>query len=344
MTGHARRRVRPRFFLFVAIVLVATFWTLSAFHTKSGTISEPRLLPAKPKSLSLTVDTAYPPFALPAGLFDMRAILASQNVFVAGLSSHRSSHGLSFAITPQGVVQGPSPSMLAGGSLVLSQNMAWWAGGLRSQAPQQSAMNLNSNRTMTHFLPVPLANAAVAADQNLTFVAGGRSTHHLSDHIYALSQSTGNFHNWATLPQGVEKPFTATGGKWLIVGGGRLAGGPVNSHIWIYQLSSHRLFNTLDLPYSIHGAAMVYFHNHFWLLGGEHHHHLLSAIWLITPSAVIPTTGDLPLPLAKFGVGVLHHQIWVIGGLTPQGITATIRTLTFKEHPFPAKNTQPSKH
>ncbi|WP_053960192.1 hypothetical protein [Sulfobacillus thermosulfidooxidans] len=333
MIIQSRWRVRPRFFVFLTTLLVIVLWFIVG-HAGSSNSHESSPLTTKTlashrTSLPVRSLTHYPPFALPFPLKDIQGFTVGNNILIAGTSLNNSqSAGVSYAISPEGLVQGPSLSLPLGGTLVISQNMTWWAGGTAHNAPSTGAINLQSHQTVSNFLPVPLSNAGVCVTSRSNFLVGGQNAHGLSARIYQLSATNGTVQIWGLLPQAVKDPSVQAGNNMLVVAGGILPNGSLNSSIWIYQLSSHRLISTLQLPYGIWGAQMVYLNHHFWLLGGERGpHHLLSTIWLITSRSLTPITGHLPIALSQFAAGIMNHQIWIIGGLTPKGPTATIRVL-----------------
>ncbi|MCL5015658.1 MAG: hypothetical protein M1493_16975 [Firmicutes bacterium] len=344
MIRHSRRRVRPRFFVFLSLVIAMGAALFVMASRPSPPVRSPvAALPKKPRvSHELHCRTVQASFSLPQSLSNLRALTIGSSLIVAGLvPGSRNFQGVSVSITSQGLVQGPSPILFPGGNLVLSQNMEWWAGGVHGQTIQRSALNLQSDHSYANFLPTPLNRAAVALSPTGSelFMLGGSSQNALSNRIYQLTESSGSFHFWGTLPQAVDSPAAATGGNFLVVAGGTLAGGRFSSDVWIYQLSSRNLLTTLHLPYGIQGAQIIYTQHRFWLLGGEKSPgHLLSSIWLVTPARLIKTPVHLPVPLADFGAGVLNHRIWIVGGTTNHGLTSAIRTLTLKVDTIRSKN------
>ncbi|WP_028963512.1 hypothetical protein [Sulfobacillus thermosulfidooxidans] len=333
MIIQSRWRVRPRFFVFLMTLMVILIWLIFGhagfLHAPNTSQARSKLLTVHRASLPVSCLTHYPAFALPFPLKDIQGITLGNNILVAGTSRDNSHpQGVSYAISPGGLVQGPSLSLPAGGTLLISQNMTWWAGGSPHNTPSTSAINLQSHQTLSNFLPVALSNAGVAVTSRASFLVGGNSNSGFSARIYELSSANGTIQNWGLLPQAVKDPTVQVGNNMLVVAGGILPNGSMNSSVWIYQLSSHHLINTLQLPYGISGAQMVYLQHHFWLLGGETSpHHLLSTIWVITSHSLILTTAHLPTALTQFAAGIINHQIWIIGGVTPGGPTATIRVL-----------------
>ena len=338
MIGSSHRRVRPRFFVFLACVVGLGVLVFMVAFGSSPTHKPISLLGKKTAaSLIFHIHSNTLPFSLPQSLSDLQALTVDNSLIVVGIT-HQYGSGLSVSITPQGLVQGPSPVIFSGGNLIWVQNMAWWSGGMKGHTIQKSALNLESNRTYTNFLPTPLNRAAAALSPSGSdlFVLGGASQNTLSDRIYQMTEASGSFHSWGLLPVAVENPTAAVGGNFLIVAGGTLAGGEFNSDIWIYGLLSHHLLTTLHLPYGIQGSRLVYSHRHFWLLGGEKSSgQLLSSIWLVTQKGVIKTPLHLPVASAHFGVGVLSHRIWIVGGITHNGPTHTIRSLTLSVGKMP---------
>ncbi len=327
----SRWRVRPRFFVFLALIigLGASLFMASRSSRNHSPIALSSKKPAQ--SLIVRCHTIPSAFSLPQPLGNLQTLSVDNTLIAAGIiSRHQPVQGLSVSITPQGLVQGPSPALLPGGSLILAQSMSWWSGGVKGKTVQRSALNLESNRSYTNFLPAPLSHSAITLSSSGTnlFLLGGASQKGVSHRIYEMRESSGSFHLWGSLPKAVESPAAASGKGFLVVAGGVLPQGGFNSDIWIYRLSSHHLLTTLHLPYGIAGSRIVYTQHHFWLLGGEKSPgHLLSSIWLITPSRLRKTPVHLPVPLAHFGAGVLNHKIWIVGGTTNHGPTAIIRTL-----------------
>lgn len=326
-----KRRVRPRFFLFATVVAGLAVWALWPLPHPPASPSPKAIATHPTLGVLQTTSRGRTIFVLPEPISGFSQGTQGAVLEIAGGTSRQGPSALSAAITSQGLVQGPSGPFLPGGMIVFDQGQWIFAGGMNHNQAVNASVSLSSGQAAPPILPEPLAYAGVAVlpATGATFLVGGMTPQGASDTIWLLQD--GSFRSWAHLPKPVAGAASAAGGQLLVVAGGTVNSGQANPSIWIFQARTHRLLDTLTLPFGIEGASLLYWHGVFWLLGGQSGTRLLNTIWQIRGHSLYRASSTLPEPLSDFGAAVMGHSVWLVGGEGVHGPTGRVQELTLAD-------------
>ncbi|MCY0909315.1 MAG: hypothetical protein OWR62_13105 [Sulfobacillus thermotolerans] len=335
----SKRRIKPRFFVFVLAVIGVAGWGVhllsfrpSRIVNASQRMHQGSLNPSLIQSWPTTRQLQATSFDLPQPLWGFASLAQGSLLEMAGGHNSQGLSSFSATITPQGLIQGPSGTFARGSFMLVSHGHFIVAGGVEHAQPITAGVAVASGHTVPHVLPEALAYAGTAiGPHGSTWIVGGQSTPSLSRLIWHLHR--GHFSVWGHLPLAVENPAIAVSRQFLVVAGGLTTQGQDNPDIWIFARDTHRLVATLRLPSGLENAQLVSIRGNFWLLGGTHGTSPLSTIWLIHHQHLYRASVTLPTPLSGFGTFVRGSVIWLVGGMTPHGPTNHIEGLRLVPHP-----------
>ncbi|PSR33706.1 MAG: hypothetical protein C7B46_08865 [Sulfobacillus benefaciens] len=326
-----RRRVRPRFFLFVAlgtilIVSIVSFLLRPRMPATASRDPAPSQLSVKSVPHPHAFYTLTP-FGLPQPLKNFGLIGIGPGVFaVAGGRTTTGLNGTVYTLTENGAVMDGNLAQPRqnGGLIDLGANPVY-IGGVDSQNISQASEEFLSGGKTLSVLPQGLSRFAIAYNGRTTYLVGGEGLAGASPDIYRISEQ-GQASLWSQLPIALVHPMAEVFQGALYVAGGTTASGAISSTIYRIPLTNGRPEPWAKMPLGLTDGALVLLDHHLWLLGGSTGSHLSNAVWVIDHHTLIPTQ-SLPVPLAGFATAYFGNAVWILGGQTPQGLSSTIYVL-----------------
>jgi hypothetical protein len=325
-----RRRIRPRFFLFLALVIMLIV-AIFSFLLRPGI---PAAIPADPPVRHLVRVLPHPhafytltPFGLPQPLKNFSLIGIGPGVFdLAGGLTTTGLNGSVYTLTENGAVMSGNLAQPRqdGGLLDLSANPVY-IGGINSNGMIQSAAETLSGGKTSNGLPQGLSRFTTAYDGDIAYLVGGLGYAGASPDIYRIT-AQGQASLWSKLPTALVHPMAQIFQGALYVAGGTTASGTLSSTIYRIPLANGRPKSWATMPVGLTNGALVLLDHHLWILGGSAGSHLSNAVWILENHTLIPSQ-PLPLPLDGFATAPVGNAIWILGGQSPQGLSSTIYVL-----------------
>ncbi len=325
-----RRRIRPRFIVFILILIGLVVVISALFHHHP---------PAKPaqtgnRPLNTTASTVkaphgyytLTPFGLPSSLENFAISDHGGLVTVAGGSSGQTLNGTVYNMTSNGaVVSGSLAVARQQGGIVALPTQDLYVGGISStNIPSKRAENLNGGSPRP-WLPIGLSGFATTSGGSNTYLVGGNTASGPSKTIYRVT-SSGKVQAWASLPQALFEPMAEVVSHSLYVVGGELSDHHASSAVYRIGLISKRVHRLAPLPVGVYDGAMGMAGGSLWVLGGYVHHTVTRQTWVIVGSSVV-SGRPLPQALAGEAVAPQGQALWIMGGRTAHGLSSTIYEL-----------------
>lgn len=176
-------------------------------------------------------------------------------------------------------------------------------------------------------LPYPVAGAAGAVSSQAIWLAGGFDTAGTHRSVLAITPRGATV--FARLPYPVHDAAAAVAANHLwVLGGGVLQS--QNLIQWVdLRNGTSRAVAGLPLPLSDLSAA--YWNHHLYAIGGHDAEPPLPFVWRLALPArshpVGPPFAVLPQGLRYAAVAEEDKTVWIAGGVTPHGLSATVLTV-----------------
>ncbi|MDA8193652.1 MAG: hypothetical protein M0Z53_06615 [Thermaerobacter sp.] len=328
-----RRRVRPRFFVFLGLLTVIILASVWAARPRT-----PRHLPVdtKPTSAKPTLGSkaaaeaggtwTAAPFALPQPLKGLAAAFSGGTAYLAGGLNQTSSPAV-YVLTGTGLrlLANLPAGVHDAGAAVLNGTLYVLGGGqaVPEAAAWQIALNPPGPVQSAPALFAPLSDATAISYGSAIYLVGGYEAGAPSNRVWQYRPGAGDT-VFAVLPTGVRYAAVAAAGDTLYVAGGLAAGGPTRTASAI-NLRTGTVTRLPPLPYAVEHAEGLVMQGRFWVAGGSNVGGFTQRVNVYNPSTKTWQPGP-PLPAAA-GDGALvpfHSGALWIGGENGQHALSVI--------------------
>lgn len=324
-----RRRIRPRFFVFLALLAGVGIGGYSLLSRPIPSVAQHVDPPAaraalKPPSSFYTLT----PFGLPEGLSNFSAISTTGGIIlVAGGQIPGGINSTTYTLTSNGAVISGSLNQPRqdGGLALIHGNPVYFGGVTSAHQIVSTAQSLNGSSPY-NFLPQALYGFAAATANNITYVVGGITPIGYSANIYRINPQ-GQATLWSTLPMPIAHPMAQIFRGSLYIAGGATASGKLVPTIFRVSLQTKQLSRWAEMPVGLDNGSMAVLDNRIWILGGATRNGLSRATWVIMGKNAVVPARPLPEPLSGASVVSANNAIWIMGGHSPQGLSSTIYIL-----------------
>lgn len=335
-----RIRLRPRFFLWLALVLgLATLVWIHAVAKPPAPTSRHAKIPPAPTSQPVLVATPLPgafkpaPVALPIPLANYAVVNPTPATaeLIGGYTRDMGVNPIVYTLTAAGAIAASRMRYpdAAGGAALIATSIRYFGGastaGVSSARIQAVRWTSTPSPTTPAHLAGPLSEMATVASASgpngpgTVFLVGGKNAAGASSLIYRWRKNTGA-KVWAHLPIPLEYPMAALYRHQLWIIGGYNPTAGYSRSVYTVNLLTGRTKHVATLQIGIADGALVQFHNALWVLGGQGPQGSTRTTFALKPSRsgqVLAHPGPkLPESVFADSAFVLSGNLWVGGGFT----------------------------
>lgn len=195
----------------------------------------------------------------------------------------------------------------------------------RSHSPQVHPFHLTAWALSPVTLSQPMAAFSALHVGHAIWILGGVVNGSSSTLIQQLNVTTKGLGPIKVLPRGLPVPthdaaVVASRNHLWLLGGGTNQADPSVFSLPLPKLSPATSLTALPTPLAAFGAVALARH-HILLVGGQSNRGLSSAIWDYAPHQAASLWAHLPTSVRNPAVARGSHFLYVVGGLSPTGVT-----------------------
>ncbi len=329
-------RVRPRFFVFSALVLAGIVaGTASLISASPKRLTHPHRVPAPhplgaPPIAVTRVGGRFvlAPVALPMPLsaFSVATPSSQAVALIGGYTAAHRVNPIIYSLTPAGVVaDGRMTYPHADGGLIVVDGVVEYVGGQDninqpSARIQPIAVTAATVPVRERWFKTALTAIATASDGNQAYIVGGQSQGLALNTIYRIVGHQ-NPTVFSHLPLALTDAMaTVYRGSLWVLGGYNFATG-YQSTIYTVNLTSGQITAVGELPVGLDDAAITIYRNDLWILGGETANGNSRQTYVIKPGGSLVHPGPiLPQAVRADSAFVIDGRLWIGGGVTNTGV------------------------
>lgn len=323
-----RRRFRPRFLIFLLIVIAAiiTVWHAhSAPKSRVQSSAAPHAAPPHRSKSAPAVSLQWhrATFSLPRPMEGLTVTAGIGDILAVGGWSGRSLAGIT-ALGPHPIVLSLTLPVHDAASAVLNNTLYVFGGGSSVPIKSIQAISLvGAAAAAPPPLPKPLSDLSALTVGPQAYLVGGYTGSAYNALIYRWTPHSGATVS-AVLPRGVRYAGVAWYQQHIIVAGGLTQGGISNAVYAANPITgSVHAWPALPVPVEYDTAAVL--DGSLFVIGGRSSHGILDQAWRYDPSQR-KWVAATPLPVATYYGASINYggHLYYLGGRTPTGLTRYI--------------------
>jgi hypothetical protein len=322
-----RYRLRPRFFLLLA-VLAGVVLAVTLGHRPRSRTATPPSAPTRRSAAAPAppgpVFGWYQEGVLPEALQGLAATIVGPDLVAVGGADAAGSSAAVTGFGPLPIVASLQTPVHDAAAVAEGTTLYVIGGGEAAPSPLVQAVSLNGEPPPPAVpLPMPLSDATGVDTPQGFMLVGGYTGSTFLDTV-ARWTPPGRLANLATLPVGLRYAAAAWYADRLIVAGGLTPAGPTAAVLAV-NLATGRWTRWPPLPAPVYHAVLTVFDRHLVLVGGEVDGVPVRTVWIYDAGRRRWVPGPpLPTPTADGAAAVFQGHLWYLGGFTPSGPTSLV--------------------